>query len=142
MTENRLLETETDSQRTTTLYRFDVFLGEEDSEGKIEKIRSVGVAFVREGLSTYSVQLKTLLKDRFYLIRGTTKGGPDFVLVTREDSRSEGRRYFWNVVGSGECLTGINDGTIELKFDLFGENIYMTESPTSSTRIPANDRDE
>lgn len=120
--------------RTTTLYRFDIFLGEE-KDGKIEKIRSVGTAFVREGYNTYSVLLKTLLKDRFHLIRGTTSGGPDFVLVTREDSRTPRKKYFWNVVGSGSCLDGQNQGLIRLDFDLFKSGIYMSESPVSSTQV-------
>ena len=135
MEELKLETKEPSTQKMTTLYRFDVFLGE-NREGKIEKVRSVGTAFVREGYNTYSVLLKTLLKDRFHLLRGTTAGGPDFVLVTREDSRTAGKKYFWNVVGTGTCLDGENRGVIELSFDLLRQGIYMTEAPISSTQVP------
>ena len=57
--------------KKTTIYRFDIFKGEEGSGGSIRKTKSVGSAYLREGLSTYTVHLKTLLKDTFYLLQNT-----------------------------------------------------------------------
>ncbi len=113
------------------MYRFDIFKGVENADGKIQKVRSVGSAQIMEGSKTYTVYLKTLLKDVFYLLpeqKRMTRG--DYVLLTREPSQTPGRKYFWNNVGECYVLGGENAGFMKLSFDLFGANdIFMNLHP-------------
>lgn len=119
------------SLRKARTYRFDIFKGVEDSEGKVQKIRSIGSAVLLEGAKTYTVYLKTLLKDVFYLLpeqKRMTCG--DYVILTREPSQTTGRKYFWNNVGECYLLRDKNAGLMRLSFDLFGaEDIYMSLHP-------------
>ena len=103
------------------MYRFDVFKGSTNADGKLEKICSVGHSTLYEGSSTYSVYLKTLLKDLFYLLPEQDVGRPyDFVILTREPSSLPGKKYFWNRVGTAKFMTDQNAGIMKLEFDLFG----------------------
>ena len=119
------------SANKTKLHRFDIFKGLESSDGKIQKIRSVGAAQLMEGAKTYNVYLKTLLKDVFYLLpeqKRLTRG--DYVILTRENSQTQGRRFYWNNIGECFLLTGQNAGLMKLSFDLFGaDDIYMNLHP-------------
>lgn len=122
-----------------TLYRFDLFKGVLDGSGKVVKIRSVGSAYVREGLKTYTVHLKGLLKDTFYLLQNTKPRTTDaeYVLLTREPSQQSGRKYFWNNVGEGRILDGVNHGLMHLTWDVFmADDLYMTLHPVNVTDLP------
>ncbi len=102
------------------VYRFDVFKGSVNDAGKVEKICTVGHSTLYEGSTTYSVYLKTLLKDQFYLLPEQDMGKPfDFVILTRELSSLPGRKYFWNRVGTAKLLSDKNAGIMKLDFDLF-----------------------
>lgn len=118
-------------EKKANVFRFDIFKGVEDSEGKIQKIRSLGSAQLLEGAKTYTVYLKTLLKDVFYVLpeqKRMTRG--DYVILTRELSQTPGRKYFWNNIGECYLLGGQNAGFMKLSFDLFGaEDIYMNLHP-------------
>lgn len=102
-------------------------------EGKVTKVKSVGAAYVREGLSTYTLHLKTLLKDTFYLLQNTKSPSPDFVILTREPAQNMNRKYFWNNVGEGNILSG--QGILKLKWDVFADELYMKIDPISVTEI-------
>ncbi len=121
------------------VYRFDVFKGKVDDNGKVEKVKSVGTAYLREGLHTYTVHLKTFLNDSFYLLQNTKSDGPDFVILTREPAQNINRKYFWNSVGGASVLDGENAGIMKLNFDLFGEDIYMKVNPISQNEVPHSD---
>lgn len=122
-------------QKKVTIYRFDVFKGEMDGNGKVQKVKSVGSAYLREGLSTYTVHLKTFLKDSFYLLQNTKSPKPDFVILTREPSQNPKRKYFWNSVGEGNVLDAENNKIMRLKWDVLSEALYMTVEPMSVTEI-------
>ena len=124
-----VIKQESKNSNTVTVYRFDIFKGVPDSEGKIQKIKSVGSAYLREGLRTYTVHLKTFLQDAFYLLQNTRNEGPDFVLLSREPSKREGKKYHWNNCGEANVMPGVNMEIMKLEFDLFGEDIYMTLTP-------------
>jgi len=111
----------------TKVYRFDVFKGKLNDEGKIEKVSSVGHSTLFEGSTTYSVYLKTLLKDQFYLLPEQDVNRPfDFVILTREPSNLPGKKYFWNRVGTAKFLSEQNAGVMKLDFDLFsGVELYL-----------------
>lgn len=110
------------------IYRFDVFKGKKNAEGKVEKVCSVGHSTLYEGSSTYSVYLKTLLKDLFYLLPEQDASRPyDFVILTRELSSIPGKKYFWNRVGTAKLLGDQNAGVMELEFDILfaGVELYL-----------------
>ncbi len=115
-----------------TVYRFDIFKGEVDQTGKVHKVKSVGSSYIREGLNTYTVHLKTFLKDTFYLIQNTRLPGPDFVILSREASQNPKRKYYWNNIGEGVCLDGENKGIMKLTWDVLPD-LYMKVEPISVT---------
>ena len=127
---------------TVTVYRFDLFRGVKDSSGKVLKIKSVGSSYIREGLKTYTVHLKSFLKDTFYLLPNTRQSTTpaDFVILTRELAQNSGKKYFWNSVGEGHYLDGENDGLMELAWDLLAlrenEGIFMTLTPFNVSQLP------
>lgn len=131
-------ETRSDQPSFVTVYRFDLFKGVKDLEGKVKKIKTVGSAYIREGLKTYTVHLKTLLKDTFYLLPNSkqTMSNADFVILTREVAQNPGKKYFWNNVGEGRVLNGENEGIMELIWDILGPDLYMTLHPINVSEIP------
>jgi hypothetical protein len=124
---------------TVTVYRFDIFKGVKGSDGKVSKIKSVGSSYIREGLKTYTVHLKALLKDTFYLLPNTkpTTTDAEFVILTREPAQNSGKKYFWNNVGEGRVLDGVNHGLMQLSWDvLMADDIYMTLHPLNVSELP------
>lgn len=119
------------AEKASKTYRFDIFKGIETSDGKVQKLRSVGSAILVEGAKTYTVYLKSLLRDVFYLLpeeKKLTRG--DYAILTREPSPVPTRKYFWNNIGESYLLSGQNAGLMRMSFDLFGaEDIYMNLSP-------------
>lgn len=128
--------TEQKEQRSK-IYRFDIFKGVEDSAGKIQKIRSIGAAQLMEGARTYTVYLKPLLKDVFYMMpeeKKLTRG--DYVILSREPSPNPPRKYYWNNIGEGHLLADNNAGLMRLDWDLFGaEDIYMSLHPMNRGEV-------
>lgn len=111
-------------------HRFEIFKGMKLPSGTVIKIRPMGTAYLQEGMSTYIVRLKTLLKDPFYLLpnrKGTEDA--DFVILTREEALVSGRKYFWNKVGIGKHMNEANKGLVSLKWDLFSDDVYMSLHP-------------
>lgn len=131
MLEHAMNEARFTTERREKVHRFDIFKGIEDSDGKIHKLRSMGAALLLEGAKTYTVYLKTLLKDVFYLLpeqKKLTRG--DYVILSREVSQTPGRKYYWNNIGECYLLSGQNSGLMRLSFDLFGVNdIFMSLHP-------------
>jgi hypothetical protein len=108
-----------EKQGKVKIYRFDVFKGRQNDDGRIEKICSVGHATLYEGSATYTIYLKMLLKDQFYLLPERDVGRPfDFVILTREPSSLPGKKYFWNRVGTAKLLSDQSAGVMRLDFDL------------------------
>jgi hypothetical protein len=124
------------------VYRFDVFKGAINGEGKVDKVCSVGHSTLFEGSTTYSVFLKTLLKDQFYLLPEQNVNRPhDFVILTREPSSLPGKKYFWNRVGTAKLLSDRNAGIMKLDFDLFcGVDLYLNfhGSTVKEQVVPTN----
>lgn len=116
------------SNGKTKVYRFDIFKGTTNEDGKVEKICSVGHSTLYEGSTTYSIYLKMLLKDLFYLLPEQDVGRPfDFVILTREPSNLPGKKYFWNRVGTAKILSDKNSGILKLDFDLFSSvDMYLS----------------
>jgi hypothetical protein len=112
-----------------TVYKFDIFKGVVDSDGKVQKIKSIGKAYLREGLRTYTVHLKTFLEVTFYLLQNTRTPTPDFVILSREKSKRPERKYHCNNIGEGNALNGVNADLMRLEWDLFGDDIYLKLEP-------------
>ena len=63
-----MIEANTKKEETAKAYRFDIFKGVVDAEGKVHKRRSIGVARLVPGSKTYHIELRTLTNDQFYLL--------------------------------------------------------------------------
>lgn len=112
-------------------YRFRMMQGRITKEGRFERSKSVGMAYLVDGRSIYTLRLWTLLDARFFLI-ASKNSLSRFLLMTREptkDHRAK-NKYHWNIVGNGQSDTIA--GVIRLDFDLFAQPIYMSIFPESS----------
>ncbi|NBU21490.1 hypothetical protein EBS43_08830 [bacterium] len=124
------VEAKATPEKKVAHYRFDIFKGTQEADGKIRKVRSVGGAYVREGLQTYTISLKTFLNDKFYLLPNTKpENRMDYVILTREPAQNINRKYFWHSVGEGHFLEGVNHGLMKLSWDVLGDDLYMSLHP-------------
>ena len=117
-------------------YRFQIYLGQLSEDNRIEKTKSVGLAYLRSGQSMYTLKLWTHTNDKFYLL--PSKDTPSKYLVfTREPNRKEQAKskYFWNIVGNGTALA--NHAVIRLDFDLLHCPLYVSLFPETSTKTNA-----
>jgi len=119
-------------------HRFEVFHGEKDSNGKVTKTKSVGMAYLKSGDQKYGLRLFTFVEDRFYLLPDQHDPKVYRILTSIPNHWKDAKRkYIWNVIGSGKVNT--NQGLIELQFDLFEKPIYLNIFPERSatgTKIP------
>ncbi len=124
-----------------TVFRFDIFKGVQDETGRIQTVKSIGHALINEGAHTYTIHLKTLLKDQFFMLPERTHTDRyDFVILTREDSYQQGRKYFWNNVGEAKLLDGENRDLLKMNWDLFGaDDIYLNTLPVKKTVVSGPD---
>jgi hypothetical protein len=119
------------------VYRFDIFKGLVDDEGIVSKVKSVGSAYVREGMKTYALGLKTFLDDQFFLLKNSkpNQTDADYVILTREPARTPGKKYFWNNVGEGRVMDDCNHGLLKLSWDILGLDLYMNLNPINATSV-------
>ncbi len=112
-------------------YRFQVFQGEVDSNKKVKKTKSVGMAYLKEGQTMMTLRLWTFVSERFYLILNQNDASKYFVM-TREPNKNPlaKNKYFWNIVGNGVIDT--IQGLVTIDFDLFDKPIYMGIHPEPS----------
>jgi transposase-like protein len=119
-------------------YRFQLFQGQRNALGKLEKTKTVGMAYLKEGHDTYTIRLWTFLNDKFFLLMNKNDSSR-FLVMSREANKNtqSKNKYFWNVIGNGKALSSQN--CIELRFDLFEKPIYMNifpEANVSSVLLP------
>jgi hypothetical protein len=114
-------------------YRFQVFQGKQNADGKIEKSKTVGMAYLKEGQGTYTLRLWTFLTDRFYLLPNKNDSSRYFVM-TREQNRnpSAKTKYFWNIVGNAHADS--TKGCVQINFDLLDRPVFMSMFPESSAK--------
>lgn len=104
-------------------HRFKVFV--KDSEGQK---RSVGVAYLQEGQTIYTLRIWTLLNEKFYLL--PNKEDPTkYLVMTREPNNSNltTNKYFWNIVGSAKANAA--QSVLEVGFDIFEKKIFVSIFP-------------
>jgi len=113
---------------TSPFYRFQLFHGDVKDDGKIEKTKTVGMAYLKEGQGTYTLRLWTFVENRFYMIQNKTDASR-YVLLTRELNKRPNpkSKFYWNIVGNGHSDTSV--GVIRLQFDLFERPVYMSVFP-------------
>jgi hypothetical protein len=133
---NPILQELTMDQSTNTkteqgqYYRFQLFQKAEEN-APTDKKKKVGMAYLKEGQSLYTLRLWTFLEDRFYLL--PSKDDPaKYLLMTRELNRvpNPKTKYFWNVVGHGVADTA--SGSIAIRFDLFEKPVFMSIFPETT----------
>ena len=131
------MNTETNQeQKSVESFRFDIFKGKVASDGSFQKLRVAGHAYLRSGKHAYKVKLFTLTQDRFIIV--PADNNPDlYKILTKEEvvTKDKGKRTYWNVVGEAETMAGA--GLMKLKFDLFGEPLYMSTYPANSGNVVA-----
>lgn len=112
-------------------YRFTLFLGEPNHSGKVEKKKTIGMAYLKEGQNTYTLRLWTFIESRFYLIQNKTDASK-YMVLTREPNKNPNAKtkYFWNIIGNGQSDTV--SGVLKLDFDLFDRPIFMNLFPENS----------
>ncbi len=106
-------------------YRFQVFV-----QG-LDKNKTVGMAYLKEGQSIYTLRLWTFLEDKFFLLP-SKEDSTKYLLMTREPNKSPSskNRYFWTIIGNAQ--TDSTKGVIVMSFDLFDKKIYMSIFPEES----------
>ena len=119
------LNEQAEKTKPVKFYRFQLFV--ED----IDRKKTVGMAYLKEGQGIYTLRLWTLLEDKFFLLPSKDDSSK-YLLMTREPNRSSSskNKYFWNIVGNAQVLSGKN--VIELNFDLLEKKIYMSIFPEES----------
>ena len=120
-----ILGTHMDKLKTTKFYRFQLFV-----QGT-EKKNTVGMAYLKEGQSIYTLRLSTFLDDKYFLLP-SKEDSTKYLLMTREPNKSSTskNKYFWNIVGNAKADSA--KGVIEMNFDLLDKKIYMSIYPEES----------
>ena len=126
-------ENKNSQQNEAPFYRFQVFQGRRNSNGKLEKTKTIGMTYHTPGQDNYTMRLWTFVAERFYLMPDHKRGGRYFIM-TREPNKNQNAKskYFWNIVGSGKVDSA--SGVIELEFDLFDKIVYMNIFPESQAQ--------
>lgn len=116
------LEKTMENMKPAKFFRFQIFV-----QGN-EKKNTVGMAYLKEGQSIYTLRLWTFLDDKFFLLP-SKEDATKYLLMTREPNKSQSskNKYFWNIVGNAKADS--SKGVIELNFDLFEKKIYMSIFP-------------
>lgn len=129
---------ENQSNDQNNFFRFQVFQGEENESGKVQKTKSVGMAYLKNGQQTFTIRLWMFLNERFYMIQNRNDASR-YLLMTREPNKipNSKNKYFWNIVGNG--VADSLKGVIKIEFDLLSKPIYMNIHPETSafsTHLP------
>lgn len=90
--------------------------------------RVLGSAYLKEGDSMIVLQLWTMMKEKFYVIRSRDNASR-YLVMTREENRNakSNNKFFWHIVGNGTVDT--IKGILQLDFDLFDKPIFMSLHP-------------
>ncbi len=120
-----ILDAQAEKLKPAKFYRFQIF-----TQGS-EKKNTVGMAYLKEGQTIYTLRLWTFLEDKFFMLP-SKDDATKYLLMTREPNRSQSskNKYFWNIVGNAKADS--SKGIVELNFDLFDKKIYMTIFPEDS----------
>lgn len=111
--------------KTATFNRFEVFQPATSAE---TPKRVVGSAYLKEGDSMIVLQLWTMIREKFYVVR-SRENASKYLVMTREENKNakSKNKFFWHIVGNGtvDSIKGI----VQLNFDLFEKPILMSLHP-------------
>ncbi|MBY0316298.1 MAG: hypothetical protein K2Q26_12300 [Bdellovibrionales bacterium] len=127
---------------TNKFTRFQVFIGDVDVSGSVKKIKNVGMSYLGEGQSIFSLRLWSLSWERYFVLPDK-KNPSKYVIMTREPSKNpeSKNKYYWNIVGN--ATTDTKNGVMRLDFDLLLKPIYMNLYPepyAQAKNVPEPDR--
>lgn len=138
------MNTENKEQKNNENFRFEIYKGKMASDGGFTKTRTAGHAYLSSGKHSYKIKIFTLTQDR-YVVVPTDNDPNQYKILTKDEvqTKEKGKRTYWNVVGDGEVLSLA--GVMKLKFDLFGESLYMSLYPSNGGNVipfpPPNERE-
>lgn len=112
-------------------YRFQVFQGTKDQNGKVSKTKSVGMAYVKEGQNIFTLRLWTFSWDRYYILPHKSDSSK-YLVMTREANKTPNakNKYYWNIVGNG--FVDSAHGVIEVQMDLLEKPFFISTHPEKS----------
>lgn len=115
-------------------FRFEIYKGKVGPDGCFLKTRTAGHGYLRSGKHAYKIKLFTLNQER-YVVVPTDDNPVQYKILTKDEvqTKDNGKRTYWNIVGDGEILPKSN--VMKLKFDLFGEPLYMSIYPSNSGNV-------
>ncbi|MBS1963086.1 MAG: hypothetical protein JST04_12800 [Bdellovibrionales bacterium] len=114
-------------------YRFQLFQGRRNAEGKLEKTKTVGMAYHAPGQENYTMRFWTFVQERYFLLPNNKVSGRYFVMTREPNKKPDAKnKYFWNIVGSGQVDSA--SGVVELELDLFEKRIYMNIFPEAQAQ--------
>ena len=117
--------------KESLFHRFQVFQAVTNEDGKLENRKTIGMAYLKDGQSLYTLRLWTFLNERFYIL--PTRNDPTkYLIMTREPNKNPNARskYYWNIVGNGTANSA--QGVITLGFDLFDKPVFLNMFPEHS----------
>ena len=127
------MENKNNNQTQPEFYRFQVFQGKRNSQGKLEKTKTVGMTYHKPGQENYTMRLWTFVTEKFYLLPNHKQAGRYFVMTREANKKPEAKnKFYWNIVGSGRVDTSA--GVIELELDLFDKMLYMNIFPEAQAK--------
>jgi hypothetical protein len=115
-------------------FRFEIYKGKIAQDGSFVQTRTAGHAYLRTGKHAYKVKLFTLPHDRFIIVPGN-ESSDHYKILTKEEvtTKDKGKKTYWNVVGEAQVMAQLN--VLKLKFDLFGEPLYMSLYPSNAGNV-------
>jgi hypothetical protein len=108
-------------------FRFQVYV----KDGSTSK-KTVGMAYLHEGQSIYTLRLWTFLNEKFFLM--PSQDDPTrYFIMTREANKipNSKNKFFWNIVGHAKA--DASQSYFELSFDLIEKKIFMSIYPVESS---------
>jgi hypothetical protein len=125
---NPFMENNNQTPNQPEFYRFKVFQGNRNPQGKIERTKTVGMSYHASGQENYTLRLWTFTQERFYLLPDQKKPGRYFVMTRELNKKPNPKsKYYWNIVGSGQVDSA--NGVIEIELDLFSKTVFMNIFP-------------
>jgi hypothetical protein len=115
------------SETVSAFYRFQIYTKDAATQKK-----TVGVAYLHEGQTIYTLRLWTFLNEKFFLV--PSQDDPTrYFIMTREANKTPNAKskYFWNIVGNAKA--DATQSYFELSFDLFDKKIFMNIFPDESS---------
>ena len=121
-----------ESKLQSNYYRFQVFTGRINPQGKAEKDKSVGVAYHESGLKNYFLRI-WLWPDTSFFLSPSEKDPSLYFVKTKVPLKrpSEQGDYHWIIVGSGRVNP--RAGVIQFNLDLVDKQIFMSIFPDQVT---------